>query len=153
MLWVRWYTSVWTVHIKCRKVSWGNNMEISSRIQDYAMLPTITCDRECKSDLKSGSWDIESNDEGYEGEYPSLKGFRNSLNAERGLFQDGGFGQRELNLVDEAETNSQNTMKLCEKLGHRRGFSVWKQLRHAIAAMQLCRISKRRRYCSFSQLH
>lgn len=24
----------------------------------------------------------------------SLKGFRNSLNAERGLFQDGGFGQR-----------------------------------------------------------
>lgn len=26
--------------------------------------------------------------------YRSLKGFRNSLNAERGLFQDGAFGQR-----------------------------------------------------------
>ena len=117
------------------------------------MLPT-TCDRECELDLKSGSWDTESNDEKYEGEHLSLKGFRNSLNAERGLFQDGEFGQRELNLVDEAETNGQNTMKLCERLGHRQGFLVWKQLRHAIAAMQLYRISKRRsllfvfRFCS-----
>ncbi|KAG7209274.1 hypothetical protein KM043_015390 [Ampulex compressa] len=34
----------------------------------------------------------ENNDERYEGS--SLKSFRNSLNAERGLFQDGGFGQR-----------------------------------------------------------
>lgn len=38
----------------------------------------------------------------------------------------------ELNLVSEAETDNQNTMKLCERFGRGRGFSVWKQLRHAV---------------------
>lgn len=132
------HMSAWTVQIKRREVL-ERRYEISSRIQDhYTVLPS-TCGRECESDLKSGPWNTKSNDEGYEGAYPSLKGFRNSLNAERGLFQDGGLGQRELNLVGEAETGDQNTMKLCERLGRRRRFSVWKQLRHAIATIQLCR--------------
>jgi len=69
-----------------------------------------------------------------------LKGFRNSLNVERGLFQDGGFGQR-TKFSKRGCRNRQPKYRMKSRPSLPRGFSVWQQLRHAPS-----------RKCNFAQL-